>query len=159
MEQPSQNDGNQDQRTDPDAVVFHHDLFAQAAEEIARDAWIQSEKAGCDLGEGAKHRWLDQYWARFFRARFFEHLHGTKYWSVFAEKDFGMLKREFQDDQLLLERIVDRLKDGRENLDIINWANTFNLPADRVHAILLRININQCLRVCSLNDVYRKPCS
>ena len=141
----------------PDAVVMHHDLFADAAEELARDQWIECEKAGYDLGEHTKHRWLDKHWPGYVRAKLLEHLHGRRCWSEFDVKDFGLLNREFKDDQLLLDRIVDRLSAGQENLNIIAWAHQFGLPIERVHAILLAININRCRMVCSLNQVYRSP--
>jgi hypothetical protein len=139
----------------PDAVVMHHDLYADAAEEIARDQWIECEKAGYDLGDNNKHRWLDRHWVGYVRAKLLEHLYGQRCWSEFDMKDFGLLNREFRDDQVLLERIVDRLRAGQENLDVINWAYEFNLPIDRVHKILLAININRCRIFCSLNQVCR----
>jgi hypothetical protein len=139
--------------TAPDAVVMHHDLYADAAEEMARDQWIECEKAGCDLGEHTKHKWLDKHWPGYIRSKLLEHLHGRRCWSEFDIKDFGLLNREFKDDKVLLDLIVDRLRAGQENLNIIAWAYEFNLPIERVHKILLAININRCRMVCSLSQV------
>lgn len=130
--------------TYPDAVVEHHDLFTDAAAEIDRDKWIKSEKAGYDLGDEAKKRWVREHWHTFVRERLFEHLHGKRYWKDFDKKDFGLLTREFKDDQVLLDRIMDRFQSGQENLTVIDWALDFKLPMNRVHDILLAININRC---------------
>ena len=130
--------------TYPDAVVDRYDLFTDAAAEIERDKWIKSEKAGYDLGDEAKRRWVREHWNGFVRERLFEHLHGKRFWKDFDHEDFGRLNREFKDDQVLLDRIMDRFHAGQENLNVLLWAFDFNLPMDRVHEILLAININRC---------------
>ncbi len=130
--------------TYPDAVVDHHDLFTEAAVEMERDKWIRCEKAGYDMGDEAKRRWVREHWHTFVRERLFEHLHGKRYWNDFEHADFGRLNREFKDDQILLDRIMDRFQAGQENLNVLMWAYDFNLPMERVHNILLAININRC---------------
>src|SRR5262245_50011097 len=136
-------DPSSGENNEPDAVVHHHDLFEDAAVEIDKEKWISSEKAGYDLGDEAKRRWVREHWHDFVRSRLFEHLHGRRFWKHFDHKDFGLLNRRFKDDQVLLETIVDRFKAGQENLNVINWAHDFHLPIERVHNILLAININR----------------
>jgi hypothetical protein len=129
----------------PDAVVTHHDLFVDADEEIDREKWIKAEKAGHDLAvDEIKRQWVREHWHGFVRSRLFEHLHGRRFWKHFDHEDFGLLNRGFRDDQVLLDRIVDRFKAGQENLNVITWAHDFHLPLERVHNILLAININRC---------------
>jgi len=56
--------------------------------------------------------------------------------------DFGLLQRKFHENTVLLDRILDRLKSGQENLDIINWALDWNIPMDPVVQILEALDIN-----------------
>jgi len=125
-----------------DKAVEQHSVFDDSDEEANRFKWIESEKAGCDLGEGAIRRWVKDHWCGYLRSRWVQHLQGTRFWKELDRNDFGLLQREFKDDQILLDRILDRLKEGQENLDIICWARQFNLPIDRVLKILEALDIN-----------------
>ncbi|PHX63699.1 MAG: hypothetical protein CK551_04755, partial [Planctomycetaceae bacterium] len=49
---------------------------------------------------------------------------------------------KFHENTVLLDRILDRLKSGQENLDIINWAMDWNIPMDPVVQILEALDIN-----------------
>src|SRR4051812_49300462 len=66
----------------------YHDLCREAA---LRHKWIESEKAGRDLGEHAIYDWIRQYWHAFYRARAFEHLLGTRQWVEMDASEFGIL--------------------------------------------------------------------
>ena len=85
---------------------------------------------------------MRNYWHQYLRARLLEHLEGKVFWAELDRNDFGLLQRAFPDDRLLLDRIVDRLRCGSENLEIILWAHDWGLPMSRVFAILELININ-----------------
>jgi hypothetical protein len=61
--------------------------------------------------------------------------------------DFGLLQREFQGHPVLLDRILDRLKTGKENLDIILWSQTWGIPFGPVLDILTALDINS-RRLC-----------
>jgi hypothetical protein len=110
--------------------------------EIDRYKWIESEKAGRDLGESAMRVWIRDHWNGYLRARWLEHLQGTNYWTELDRHDFELLKTHFQDKLLLLDRIVDRLKAGQENLHIILWALDWHLPLHDVFKILEALDIN-----------------
>jgi hypothetical protein len=117
-------------------------VYIDSDQEADRFKWIESEKAGCDLGESAIRRWVQQHWCGYLRARWMEHLQGKRFWVELDRNDFGLLQREFRDDSLLLDRIVDRLKAGQENLDIICWAHDWGLAMDRVLCILEALDVN-----------------
>ncbi len=117
-------------------------VYADSEKEILEFKWIESEKAGCDLGESAIRRWVKEHWWGYLRARWLEHLQGTRFWVELDRGDFGLLQREFRDSTLLLDRILDRLKAGQENLDIILWAQTWNIQRDPVLKILEALDIN-----------------
>jgi hypothetical protein len=123
-------------------------VFVEGEKEALAYKWIESEKAGKDLGEDAIRRWVKEHWWGYLRARWIEHLRGRRFWVELDRDDFGLLQREFQDDELLLDRILDRIKAGYENLDIILWAQTFGLPMERVFHILERIDINSRRLAC-----------
>ena len=87
-------------------------VYANCKEEVARYKWIESEKAGHDLGEAAVRRWVRDHWWGFLRARWLEHLQGKRFWVELDRENFGLLQRLFEDDPVLLDRILDRIKLG-----------------------------------------------
>jgi hypothetical protein len=117
-------------------------VYAESEQEALKYKWIESEKAGKDLGEDAIRRWVKQHWWGYLRARWLEHLQGKCFWVELDRGDFGLLQREFHDNTLLLDRILDRLKSGQENLDIILWALNWGLPITPVLQILEALDIN-----------------
>lgn len=117
-------------------------VWEDCQSEMERYKWIESEKAGYDLGEPAIRRWIKEHWNGYLRARWLQHLQGTTYWVELDHDDFELLRTDFQDKLLLLDRIVDRLKVGQENLHIIQWALDWNVPMQDVQEILLALDIN-----------------
>lgn len=117
-------------------------VYTESELEALKYKWIESEKAGKDLGEAAIRRWVKQHWWGYLRARWLEHLQGKCFWVELDRGDFGLLQREFHDNTLLLDRILDRLKSGQENLDIILWAMNWGLPIIPVLQILEALDIN-----------------
>src|SRR5947209_19465620 len=86
-------------------------------EEAQRHKWIESEKAGRDLGEWAIRCWVREHWNGFLRARWLEHLQGRTFWIELDHNDFGLLQREFQASGLI-QVLLDMLKSGQENLNV-----------------------------------------
>jgi hypothetical protein len=117
-------------------------VYLESEKEAQRYKWIESEKAGCDLGEAAIRRWVQNHWWGYLRARWLEHLQGARFWVELDRGDFGLLLRRFQDQTLLLDRILDRLKTGQENLDIILWALDWGIKSTQVRDILEALDIN-----------------
>ena len=117
-------------------------IYEDCQREENRHKWIESEKAGKDLGEVAVRQWVMQHWSGYLRARWLEHLHGRRFWIELDRGDFGVLTDRFQDHALLLDRILDRLKTGQENLQIIVWAIDWHLPMAHVLDILTTLDIN-----------------
>jgi hypothetical protein len=117
-------------------------VYIESEQEALRYKWIESEKAGRDLGEAALRRWVREHWWGYLRARWIEHLEGKRFWVELDRGDFGLLQKRFQEYSLLLDRILDRLKAGHENLDIILWAQDFGIPFKDVLMILEVLDIN-----------------
>ncbi|MCE9531559.1 MAG: hypothetical protein K8T89_10625 [Planctomycetes bacterium] len=113
---------------------------------------MESERAGCDLGEAALKRWVRDHWWGFLRARWLEHLHGSRFWIELDQNDFGLLDREFFEQRALLNEIVTHLKNGKENLDIIGWAADANIPIGPIMNILERLDINGHRMICQFVD-------
>src|SRR5258708_3964703 len=113
----------------------------QGEQEAKRHKWIESEKAGRDLGEWAIRCWVREHWNGFLRARWLEHLQGRTFWIELDHNDFGLLRREFQ-DSALIEEILARLKAGQENLNVLIWAIDNGLPMEDVLEILEALDIN-----------------
>jgi hypothetical protein len=119
-----------------------YSVYHDGEQEALRFRRIESEKAGCDLGEEAIRRWVRQHWSGYLRARWLEHLQGKRFWVELDRGDFGLLQRRFCENALLLDRILDRLKAGQENLDVIRWAQTWGIPVEPVLHILEALDIN-----------------
>jgi hypothetical protein len=117
-------------------------VYEDCEREAERYKWIESEKAGYDLGEVAIRGWVKEHWSGYLRARWLEHLQGKTFWIELDRGDFGLLERAFQDRPLLLDRIIDRLKSGQENLNIILWAQDWRVPMEDTLAILEALDIN-----------------
>ena len=123
-------------------AVEIYSVYKDCEQEALRYKWIESEKAGRDLGEDAICRWVQNHWWGYLRARWLEHLQGKRFWVELDRGDFGLLKRRFVENTLLLDRILDRLKAGQENLDIICWAHTWGIAIKPVLEILEALDIN-----------------
>jgi hypothetical protein len=117
--------------------------------EAQRHKWIESEKAGRDLGNWAILCWIRYHWNGFLRERWLEHLLGRTYWYELDRDDFGLLQRDFQDSGLI-DEILDRLKSGAENLDVLNWAIDTNQPMIEILEILEKLDINSRRIECLL---------
>ena len=126
----------------PTPSVVQRSIYADCQVEAERFKWIASERAGRDLGEAAIHQWVRDHWWGYLRARWLEHLQGMCFWIELDRGDFGLLQRDFQDQRMLLDDILDRLKAGQENLDIICWAVRSHLDLGLVHRILTALDIN-----------------
>ncbi|MGL4464957.1 MAG: hypothetical protein ACRC1K_22625 [Planctomycetia bacterium] len=123
-------------------------VFVEGELEAQRHKWIESERANRDLGSSAIRQWVKDHWWGYLRARWIEHLHGTRFWKELDRGDFGLLQREFHESPLLMDRILDRIKEGQENLDIIQWALDWTLPIDDVIEILEALDINSRRLAC-----------
>jgi hypothetical protein len=117
-------------------------IWDDSQREIATYKWIASENAGYDLGEAAVRRWIIEHWSGYLRARWIEHLQGKRFWIELDRDDFGLLAGKFHEKALLLDRILDRLIAGGENLHIILWAQDCHIPMDDVIEILEALDIN-----------------
>jgi hypothetical protein len=126
-------------------------VYADSEKEAQCYKWIESEKAGRDLGEAAIRRWVKEHWWGYLRARWLEHLQGKRFWVELDRGDFGLLQRKFIDNTLLLDRILDRLKAGQENLHIILWAQEWSIPTPPVLEILEALDINSRRLACKFD--------
>ena len=111
-------------------------------EEENKHKWIESEKAGYDLGEGCVKRWVREHWRGYLRAKWVEHLQGKCFWIELDRGDFGLLQRKFQAQTELLDIILNQLAAGKENLDVITWAIHNKIATDPVSEILEALDVN-----------------
>ncbi len=124
-------------------------------EEAQQYKWIESEKAGRDLGEVAIRRWIGEHWRGFLRHRWLEHLQGKTFWIELDPGDFGLLRTTFQASPLI-DPIIDHFKRGGENLGIILWALHNDLPMNEVLEVLLAVDVNSHRIECRF-DPTRPP--
>lgn len=126
----------------PGVPLMRRSVYADCVEEANRYKWIASEQAGFDLGEAAIRQWVREHWNGYLRARWVEHLQGSCFWLELDRGDYGLLQRAFRDRQPLLNHILDRLKGGKENLDVIHWACDEKIELDPVLEILEALDVN-----------------
>jgi hypothetical protein len=119
------------------------DIHSAAWEEAHKYKWILGERLGRDPGDAALKEWFRAFWLPFCRSKRLEHVEGQQCWSAFALKEFGQVYGLIVSGDLLLDRILDRMEHGSDNLEIINWALAWGLDMDRVHDFLLMIDINR----------------
>ncbi len=126
----------------PSADMVVKSVHDDCRQEEDKYKWLESEKVGYDLGEGCVKRWVRDHWTGYLRARWVEHLQGTCFWIELARRDFGLLLREFRDQTGLLNDILNMLKTGGENLDVIEWAIANDIPIGPVYDILVALDVN-----------------
>jgi hypothetical protein len=124
-------------------VIERRSLYSDATQEVDRHKWILSQQAGRDLGDEAICDWVARHWHGFLRARWLEHLQGFRFWLELERSYFGILRRQFPDNEPLLDTILGKLKKGQENLDVLVWATERDLPMPIIHDILEAIDINR----------------
>lgn len=138
-----------------DENVERRSLREESWGEACKERWYQSQKAGCDLGEHALRLWVRQHWQGFLRARWIEHMQGYRFWVELDRGEFGLLKRrELVDARGLLDEIIEMVRCGAENLDVVRWSLQTKTPAEQktVHEILALININAHRLKCFFCD-------
>lgn len=118
-------------------------LYEEAHHEAERHKWIESERHGFDLGEGAIRDWYHRHWPRYCRQRRLEHIRGMRLWREFGDEAFGSVYSLIITGDLLADRILDRIDAGHENLGVVNWAIEWGMPIDRVIDILGQIDVNR----------------
>ena len=119
------------------------DLYAEAVLEAERHKWIESQKSGYDLGQKAINDWYEVHWHLYCRSKRMEHVQGICRWNYLGGNDFGLIRDLIESNDLLLDRILDRVLVGYENLDLINWSLDWGLPQNRVLAILSQLDVNR----------------
>ena len=122
--------------------MAHLRVYEQAEQAIQEHRWLQSEKAGRDLGAEAEQEWIEVYWRRFCRSRFVQHVRGENYFEEFGQECFGAVAEGCAEFRHLLETMLDLVSQGAENLDLICWAEHQRLPKDRVLQVLTAMDIN-----------------
>jgi hypothetical protein len=120
-------------------------LREESWDEACKERWYLSQKAGCDQGEHALRLWVRQHWRGFLRARWIEHMQGSRFWLELDRSEFGLLqRRDLENARGLLDEIIEMIRCGAENLDIVRWARRTKCPADQntVRELLALVNIN-----------------
>ncbi len=127
----------------PSQVVRVESIWESSYIEALRHKWIASEAAGRDLGEAAISQWLQHHWKGWCRERWIEHLCGKVCWAEFDNRDFAALARKFAGERQILESVLERIRAGSENLDIVIWACEEGIDTTQVINILIIADINR----------------
>jgi hypothetical protein len=133
-------DGQQPTADRPSVVT--KSVYTDCVEETNKHKWIESQKAGYDLGESCIRRWVAEHWQGYLRARWLEHLQGKCFWIELDRGDFGLLQTQLHSHGPLLDQILNQLKSGKENIHVILWAVESGLDMQPVHEILTALDVN-----------------
>ncbi|MFW6163244.1 MAG: hypothetical protein ACODAJ_10795 [Planctomycetota bacterium] len=125
-------------------------LFQAGLEAAREHKYLASEKAGRDLGLAAIDDWQRRHWTIWLRHRWLEHLLGESCWEEFDPGRFGRLRALFATRTALLDEVVERVRHGAENIDILRWAVVERRDLGPVKRMLceLRLNEIRCTRAC-----------
>ena len=118
-------------------------LYECAFREAERHKWLESERHGYDVGEGAIRDWYHHRWPHFCRTCQLQHVAGRVRWAEFDPALFASLHEAIASGDVLADRILDRVDAGWENLTILLWAREWGLPMKPVLTILERIDVNR----------------
>ena len=122
--------------------AFHtRSLNSIGYHEAQKHKWIASQRAGRDLGEEAIRQWIREHWNGLVRHHWLEHINGTTFWIELRLCDYGVLANQFVGEPLLAP-ILDHLKCGKEQLDILKWAHDTCQCIPNVLEILDTLDVN-----------------
>ncbi len=125
-------------------------LFREALREAERHKYLESDKAGRDLGHAAIDDWHRRHWTIWLRHRWLEHLLGLRCWEEFDPWRCGRLCALFPHHEALLSEIASLVRRGAENADILWWAAGQRRALAAVIEILTEMRVNEirCSRRC-----------
>jgi len=122
--------------------MLHLRVYEEADKAIEDHKWIESERAGRDLGDVANRDWIEHHWRTFYRSRLVQHLRGEAFFDEFDVECFGILSVGFGEVAGLLNAVLERIKEGAENLDLFRWGCQEHVPRNQFLQILLAVDIN-----------------
>ncbi len=122
--------------------MVKHKIYDEAKKAIQEHRWLESEKAGHDLGSAAERDWAQSHWRGFFCLRFVEHLRGEVFYEEFGAECFGLGPERLSVEVSLLDTVLEKIRQGAENLDVLCWALHEKLPREAIVNILKAIDLN-----------------
>ena len=120
----------------------HLRVYEEAERAIQEYKWIESEKAGRDLGVDAERDWVESYWRTFCRSRLVQHLRGEAFFEEFGAECFGVFSERFGELKWLLNVVLERIQKGAENLDLLRWGYQERMPHNQLLQVLTAADIN-----------------
>jgi hypothetical protein len=102
-----------------------------AWQELRKHRWIESQKAGHDLGEQACRQWFQCYWSGFFRERWLEHVCGTQLYIDFDDQDFGILN-QYDERRELVDTLRHRCQSGADYVHVVRLTREKDVPPEVV---------------------------
>jgi len=118
-------------------------LYEEAERAIREHKWLESEKAGRDLGVEAEMEWIQTCWRPFYRSQYVRHMRGEAFFEEFGSDCFAVVSRRLAAFRHLSETMLELVQEGAENLDLIRWARDQGHPIEQVLSILMAMDINR----------------
>jgi len=130
--------------------VRQESLFRKSQREAEQHKYLESQKAGRDLGASTIEDWQRRHWTLWLRHHWVEHLLGKACWEEFGPAYFGRLRTLFASHQRLLNEVVTKVRRGAENIDVLCWAATEGRDMGTVVRMLVELRLNEirCTRFC-----------
>jgi hypothetical protein len=118
--------------------ILKRSLYREATYEARRYQEEHPEEE-----EHTTREWNINCWWPWARSRWLEHIRGQVYWIELGEDDFDLTNKGICGNRDLLDSILNQVEDGRENLDIINWATRREENMTEVVEILTKLDLNK----------------
>lgn len=112
-------------------------LYREAFRETVR---FRLRNAGSFVDPGKE--WNQRHWWDWARKCLVQHMRGSVFWEELGTGDFALVDQDILGNRNLVEGVLDRLEEGYESLDIINWAMGTSADVDEVVSILERLDMN-----------------
>jgi len=117
-------------------------LNQESFAEADRYKWILSERRGYDIGDPGRLEWYERFWRHYCRFHRIQHVVGECCWQEFNDMPSKFILHLADQNDILLDRIMDRLLCGWENLDLLLWGQEWGISMDPIVRILEELDIN-----------------
>lgn len=133
--------------------VEQRSLDAESWREANEWRWYLSQEERKDVGESAIRKWVLIHWPGFLRARWLDHMMGRCFWLELNRDEFGMLNRDIGIPRPIVDELVEMMKCGAENLNLLVYARSKPPEVRRqIRQFLALVKINEHRLRCKFGE-------
>lgn len=122
--------------------MLHLRVYEEAEKAIQDHKWLESEKAGRDLGVDVEREWISTHWRTYCCSRLVQHMRGDAFFDEYGAESFGIFSQSCDEPLALLDAVLEKIQQGAENLDLLCWGHQKHLPTNHLLNVLIAADIN-----------------